>query len=563
MRRLARIGTGLGACVAVALLIPSLGAAQHFPEDEDLAVMLRYLVEDGETPGIVLGVLERDGSTRVLSYGTGGEGARPLGPRSVFELASVTKTFTAAVLAEMVERGEVALDDPVARYLPDHVRVPSRGGRRITLLDLATHTSGLPSGPADYTPPDPDDPYGDFGVEDLYAFLSGHELSRKPGEAWEYSNLGYGLLAHALARAAGTDVRSLLRKRILDPLGMDMTRFELEGDVAEWMVRGHRRAEVVPWWFGAEGSGGLRSNAEDMLKYLKANVGRPETELERAMRAAHEARIGSGRPGEGQGLGWRATDGAPRMVTHGGGSGGFESRISFLPEQQLGYVLFTNESMFQDDFATDLLRRGVLDLPVVEVAESELERYAGEYEMAPGQAIVVRLEADGWLTLQVPGTVRARLYPTSDTTFYQKRRLWRHTFVVDRTGRVEALLTDLGSSVRRAARISDRTPPPREVAGNARGSALPVTAEDIARYAGTYELQGLPAAVALRIWGEDGVLMAQTPPQDEEPLIRTGENAFALSDNTNIRIVFDVVEGRAVRATLHMGGRAIEGRRKR
>lgn len=105
------------------LLFPITAAAQHFPSNEDLEVMLRYRVEDRETPGIVLGILEADGSTRIVSYG------RPLGPKSVFEIGSITKVFTGTLLADMVERGEVALDDPVAKYLPEgQVRKMARVG---------------------------------------------------------------------------------------------------------------------------------------------------------------------------------------------------------------------------------------------------------------------------------------------------------------------------------------------------------------------------------------------------------------------------------------------------
>ncbi len=162
--------------------------------------------------------------------------------------------------------------------------------------------------------------------------------------------------------------------------------------------------------------------------------------------------------------------------------------------------------------------------------------------------------------LLIPSLVSAQHFPEDEDLAVMLRYLVEDG---ETPGIVLGVMERDGSSVRRASKISGRTPPPREVAGNAREQGLAVTAEDMARYAGTYALQGLPAPVELRMWGRNGVLMAQTPPQNEEPLIRTGENTFALSDNTNIRLVFDVVEGRAVRATLPMGGRAIPGIRKR
>ncbi len=107
----------------------------------------------------------------------------------------------------MVQRGEVALTDPVAKYLPPEVKMPERGGKQITLEDLATHTSGLPRMPTNFTPKDPANPYADYSVEQMYQFLSAYQLTRDIGSQYEYSNLGGGLLGHALARRAGMRLR--------------------------------------------------------------------------------------------------------------------------------------------------------------------------------------------------------------------------------------------------------------------------------------------------------------------------------------------------------------------
>jgi D-alanyl-D-alanine-carboxypeptidase/D-alanyl-D-alanine-endopeptidase len=124
---------------------PPAAAGRHFPADADLQVMLDYLVEDRETPGIILGMIEADGSTRILQAGSAG-------PGTVFEIGSINKTFTATVLADMVAKGEVALEDPVQKYLPEGVRVPSRNDRQITLLDLTTHAPACPGWPATWRP---------------------------------------------------------------------------------------------------------------------------------------------------------------------------------------------------------------------------------------------------------------------------------------------------------------------------------------------------------------------------------------------------------------------------
>jgi serine-type D-Ala-D-Ala carboxypeptidase/endopeptidase len=304
------MGPPLLLLAVLAVLAAAPATAQQFPPDRDLELMLRYLVEDGETPGVVLGVLESDRSTRAVAYGSGGPGTRPLGPRSLFEIGSLTMTLTAALLAEMVLRGDVALDDPVAIYLPEHVTAPSPGGYQITLGDLATHRSGLPAGPRRGG--------RDLTLDDLYDLVATSDLER-PGVRYAFSHLGYGLLGHALARATGTRYDALLQERILDPLGMATTGFAPEVTAA------------------MQGATGLRSTAEDLLRFLEANAGQPATPLERAIRMAHEIRVERGDRDQdaGYGFSWRTfgSSQAPSLIGHGGGTDGATAQIWFDPDR--------------------------------------------------------------------------------------------------------------------------------------------------------------------------------------------------------------------------------------
>lgn len=336
-----------------------LGA--FFPSDEEVREYVRPFVDKRQARGIVVGLIEPDGSRRVLIFGDAGEGARPLAAGSVFEIGSITKTFTGVVLADMVQRGEVKLDDPVAKYLPADVRVPSRNGRQITLLDLATHTSGLPRLPTGYEPPDPSNPYADFAAEHLHAFLNGYELERDPGAKFEYSNLGMGLLGHALARAAGVEsFQTLVADRVLRPLGLSMTAYARTGALAPWMTRGHdKEGAVVPYFDVAvlAGAGGLNSNVNDLMTYLEASIGEPATPLERAMREAHRGHHVP-RPGMGVGLGWMAMKrGALNLVGNRGGTAGYSTFIAFDPDTRAGVVVLANSGDFEyaDKIGRDLL----------------------------------------------------------------------------------------------------------------------------------------------------------------------------------------------------------------
>ena len=140
-------------------------------DDEIRKILIERIDTFHQGVGIVVGVVDAHGR-RIITYGKLENGdPRPLNGDTIFEVGSVTKVFTSLLLADMVQRGEVALTDPVAKYLPPEVKMPERGGRQITLVDLSTHTSGLPRVPSNFHPKDPANPYADYTVEQLYQFL--------------------------------------------------------------------------------------------------------------------------------------------------------------------------------------------------------------------------------------------------------------------------------------------------------------------------------------------------------------------------------------------------------
>ena len=163
---------------------PSAWAQQRLPDDAAVLAILKERVAIGRNPGIVVGLLD-GGGRRVVAWGSTGRPGVALDGRTEFEIGSITRVFTATLLADAVARGEVTLDEPVARLLPASVQVPSYQGREITLVDLATHSSGLPSLPTNFHPANPANPYADYTVQQLYDFLSGYTLTRAPGERYE------------------------------------------------------------------------------------------------------------------------------------------------------------------------------------------------------------------------------------------------------------------------------------------------------------------------------------------------------------------------------------------
>ncbi len=254
------------------------------------------------------------------------EGARPAtlygNAEAIYEIGSITKVFTAVLLADMVNRGEVALADPLAKFLPKSVKVLERNGKQITLQDLATHRSGLPRLPTNLAPKDPTNPYADYTVENLYTFLNSYALPRDIGAQEEYSNLGMGLLGHALALRAGKGYEALLRERILTPLSMTSTVITLTPALRARLAPGHdAKGAPVPNWDlpTLAGAGAIRSSVNDMLKFAGAACGIQQTPLA----AAFAVSQGPVR------LAWQQSTRFPEPVLwHNGGTGGYMSMMA-------------------------------------------------------------------------------------------------------------------------------------------------------------------------------------------------------------------------------------------
>jgi CubicO group peptidase (beta-lactamase class C family) len=242
----------------------------------------------GKNAGLGLGVVW-GGERRVGAFGVLDTGGQSPDEKTIFEIGSVTKVFTALLLADMVLRGEVSLDDPVRKYLPATVHMPTWQGEEITLLHLATHTSSLPRLPENLekTIEDPANPYANYQVSDMYEFLSGHKLRRPLGSREEYSNLGMGLLGHVLGLVAGKSYEELVTERILRPLGMNDTSITLSDDQQSRLAPGHARDGklTLNWDTPAlPGCGAFRSTASDMLAFIEANMSPGTSPLAPAIR---------------------------------------------------------------------------------------------------------------------------------------------------------------------------------------------------------------------------------------------------------------------------------------
>jgi CubicO group peptidase (beta-lactamase class C family) len=386
-----------------------------------------------------------------VATGDPGPGRAPLDGNSVFEIGSITKVFTATVLASLAEDGKVRLDDPAQKFLPASVRMPTRNGKQITLELLAEQRSGLPRLPDNLRPADAANPYADYSVPQLYDFLSRHQLARDPGESFEYSNLGVGLLGHALALASGKPFEELVRERVTAPLGMTHTSIALTPWMRDHLVLGHDpQGTVVANWDlpTLAGAGALRSTALDVLKFLDAYVHPERGPLGRAMALAQRERAtaGAGKIG----LNWLITPaGADTIVWHNGGTGGYRTFVGFVPSRKVGVVVLTNSGgAGADDIGMHLLSPALPLAPApdpvpqrtaVDVSPDVLARYVGRYQLAPNFILDITVR-DGALYVHPTAQPVLRLWAESETRFFLKEVDAVITFERDTSGAVPRLV---------------------------------------------------------------------------------------------------------------------------
>jgi CubicO group peptidase (beta-lactamase class C family) len=306
--------------------------------------------------GLVVGVW-RGGA----DIGLWQRGKLPAGERTIFEIGSITKVFTATLLADMAGDGLVGIRDPVSAHLPASVEMPARG-REITLADLSSHRSGLPALPRGLLVPALTtrrrDPYAGWDAARLEAAIPRTRPRRAPEKRFRYSSYGVGLLGHVLARRAGTSYDELVQERIAHPLGLRDTGVTVDaGRLAT--PHGFGGREASHWHLDAlAGAGALRSTAIDLLGFLRLHARSASGPLAEAARETQRPRTKVGRGHVG--LGWIILPPARRfpfeLLLHEGGTGGFRSFAGLAPERELGVVVLTNQARGVGRLGLRLLR---------------------------------------------------------------------------------------------------------------------------------------------------------------------------------------------------------------
>jgi len=344
-------------------LIGRLSIAQSEFSDADAEAIQVFLRRtfDTTSPGMVVGVLDHGGS-RLFSMGKLDNGTdREIDGDTIFEIGSVTKVFTSLLALEMERRGEITLDDPVAKYLPEAVTLPIYEGRQITLRNLAAQDSGLPWNSDELEKILSRDPNkaalaefkaacDAYTAKELYAFLSRYKLTKPPGTEFQYSNVGMGLLGHAIALKAGEPYESLIVERIARPLEMESTMITIAPAQEGRLARGHwadgKPSENIRFQV-LSSAGGLLSTANDMLKFLAANLAIVQSELiplmEKMQVVRHIGEVRFGRtamPWFDEGM---YQPPGSDLWGHGGGGFGYLAFIGFDKKKRRAVMVLSNQ----------------------------------------------------------------------------------------------------------------------------------------------------------------------------------------------------------------------------
>ena len=451
------------ACVrllAFLLAAPACTLAALPGNDEAAAILDTHLIANQVAKGAAVALVDA-GGIRVVTAGVAREGEKVTAAH-LFEIGSLTKTFTGLLLAIADDKGEARLDDPVEKFLPEGLRLRDSADAPIRMVDLATHRSGLPRLAANMRPGDPQDPYADYTEQDLYDFLRTFTATRERNAQFEYSNVGAGLLGVALTRAAGAaSFEALLRARILQPLGMTSTTSD-PAAFAERMTEPHdAQGRPTPAWrmpYAHAAAGAIRATAGDMGRYAEAIVGLKDSPLAKPIRVALTMREqGPGRNAR-IGLAWMQIPYNDRpMLNHNGATFGSSCLLLVDPVAREAVFIVANSAVQLREVALHLLDRrhslGPRAFPkIVPVAADVLARYAGTYKLSDKMDVVVRVNA-GKVTVQATGQAEFEIFPESEQRFFARVVPVVLTFGDVADDKAGSFLLEQGSSKVTARRI--------------------------------------------------------------------------------------------------------------
>jgi CubicO group peptidase (beta-lactamase class C family) len=434
---------------AVLLLAGVTGLTAKPPVDIDKALKDWLADRPG---GVAAAWIDADGVTYFSAGKFSGTDPRPITADTEFEIGSISKVFTALLLADAVEAGKVKLDAPLG---------PPFEGSAITYRQLATHTSGLPRLATDFIAADDDDPYADMKLDGLVRSLRTAAATAKPGPS-SYSNFGFAVLGHAVAGAWGRPYGELMTERILAPLGLRDTRLAWQEADPARLAPGHNDAGPARNWTlsAYTPAGGLVSTVRDLARFVQENLGMVDTPLATVLAEAVKPQVERGGKGRQIGLAWNLDRRGDRVaIWHNGSTGGYHSFLAFTPEKKQGIVLLTNHHATLDPLGMALLSGrmpaamppAALYPPEVKIVGAELDDYVGSYRLGAATFTVTR-EGER-LFARLTGQSAFQVFASAKDEFFYKVVDAQLSFTRNAGGKVDALILHQNGVDRRAERV--------------------------------------------------------------------------------------------------------------
>ena len=535
--------------------------------EENIAKRIEYELN----PGIAIGIVDETGS-RAYVFGANSLNGAKSTRHSIYEIGSISKVFTAILLADQVLKGNMSLDDPISKYLPAEVDVPEYNGQSITLGHLSDHTSSLPRMPDNFAPADPDNPYADYTPELLYDFLSRVKLTREIGSEYEYSNLAQGLLGHILELKTGKTYEQLLREIITGPLGMNETRVALDQHMQKNLAIGYNDGQETPNWDIATltGAGGIRSSVHDMMLFLSANLGLTTSSLAQAMNVTHQARHDKA-GNVSVGLGWHIRidrEQEQEYITHNGATGGYRAFSAINKKKKLGVVVLTNSNHGADDIGRFLMGASdELDSPRRDIASLLREQIdKNGIETAINKCDEIKSNNDGEYTFEESSINALGYYYMNQDKLDVALKLFELNIrehpaafnVYD--SYAEALMNKSIANYKKSIELNPNNQNGYDMLAkmgvDLKNEDVEVSPDILETYVGTYQLA---PSFAIDITHREGQLFAQATGQSMFEIFPTSDHSFYFKV-VDAQIEFNTDEtGKVTGLTLYQGGAAMPG----
>ncbi len=406
------------------------------------------LVDRDLNQSIIVGVIDLSGQNYLTAGQISKDDPRPPKPDDQFEIGSVSNVFTATATSALVVDRQLTWSQPVNAFIPDYVNTPHFGHLPLLLMHLATHTSGLPHNPPNLQPANPLDPFADFSHHHVYMGITVIGLTIPPGQEYQFSMFGYGLLGHVLTLRTNKTYGEVIDTYVSRPLALKDTTASPD---PEKMIPGHNGRQVVPnWhWDGLAGGGAICSSARDLLRFVAANMQmiKLDTDDIRAIKTTQNVYMKTSMPNTSVCYGWHLTQkGLAPIYWQNGKTAGYSAYVGFNPSTRTGCVVLSNSGQGLDDVGFYILDPEQYPLPKPPPSGirpvKQLRNYVGVYRVGPDADIIITNDG-GKLYAQIPGQPSYRVYPVGPNDFAYATGDVRISFNENR-GRVDSLTMMIG-----------------------------------------------------------------------------------------------------------------------